>query len=292
MAKAEAKHGKTARDPVLVDFALQGGGSHGAFTWGVLDRLLEEPWLKIEAISGTSAGAMNAAVLVSGWMEGGASSARSALDAYWSRVAEAAKFSPLQRSPLDRLMNRWTLDTSPAYLAMDLMTRVVSPYDFNPFGLNPISSILSESIDFAHLAEAPIKLFITATNVHSGRGRVFRNPEITPEVLLASACLPTMFQAIEIDGEPYWDGGFAGNPDHHAARTRERRARHDPRPNQPARTARHAPYRERDPESPQRDFVQLAADEGVANDRAAYAKRLIREPAKARVGPECARTGS
>ena len=198
--------------PVLVDLALQGGGSHGAFTWGVLDRLLEETWIKVEAISGTSAGAMNAAVLVSGWVEGGAEGARAALEAYWKRVAEAAKFSPLQRSPVDRLMNRWTLDTSPAYLAMDLMSRVLSPYDLNPMGLNPISSILSESIDFAHLADAPIKLFITATNVHTGRGRIFRNPEITADVLLASACLPTMFQAVEIDGEPYWDGGFAGNP--------------------------------------------------------------------------------
>jgi NTE family protein len=212
MAKAAVKHGKTARDPVLVDFALQGGGSHGAFTWGVLDRLLEEPRLKVEAISGTSAGAMNAAVLVSGHMQGGAEGARAALDAYCKRVAEAAKFSPLQRSPVDRLMNRWTLDGSLAYVAMDLMTRVVSPYFLNPLGLNPINSILSESIDFAHLGEAPIKLFITATNVHTGRGRVFRNREITPNVLLASACLPTMFQAIEIDGEPYWDGGFAGNP--------------------------------------------------------------------------------
>ena len=134
------RRSKTARDPVLVDFALQGGGSHGAFTWGVLDRLLEEPWLRIEAISGTSAGAMNAAVLVSGYMQGGAEGARAALDAYWGRVAKAAMFSPLQRSPLDRLMNRWTLDTSPAYLAMDLMSRVLSPYDLNPLGLNPISS--------------------------------------------------------------------------------------------------------------------------------------------------------
>jgi NTE family protein len=212
MAKSAKSRDKTDRDPVLVDFALQGGGSHGAFTWGVLDRLLEETWIKVEAISGTSAGAMNAAVLVSGWMQGGAEGARAALEAYWKRVAEAAKFSPLQRSPVDRLMNRWTLDTSPAYLAMDLMSRVLSPYDLNPMGLNPISSILSESIDFAHLADAPIKLFITATNVHTGRGRIFRNPEITADVLLASACLPTMFQAVEIDGEPYWDGGFAGNP--------------------------------------------------------------------------------
>jgi len=212
MAKSAKGRARGDRDPVLVDFALQGGGSHGAFTWGVLDRLLEETWLKVEAISGTSAGAMNAAVLVSGWMKGGAEGARAALDAYWKRVAEAAKFSPLQRSPVDRLMNRWTLDTSPAYLAMDLMTRVLSPYSLSPFGLNPISSILSESIDFLHLADSPIKLFITATNVHTGRGRIFRNPEITADVLLASACLPTMFQAIEIDGEPYWDGGFAGNP--------------------------------------------------------------------------------
>ena len=155
---------------------------------------------------------MNAAVLVSGYMQGGANGARAALDAYWNRVAEAARFSPLQRSPLDRLMNRWTLDTSPAYLVMDLMSRVVSPYNLNPLGLNPISDILRESIDFDHLGEASIKLFITATNVHTGRGRVFRNKEITPAVLLASACLPTMFQAIEIDGEPYWDGGFVGNP--------------------------------------------------------------------------------
>jgi NTE family protein len=207
-----AKRSKRTRTSVLVDLALQGGGSHGAFTWGVLDRLLEEPWLKIDAISGTSAGAMNATVLVSGHMQGGAEGARMALDAYWRRVADAARFSPLQRSPLDRLMNRWTLDTSPAYLAMDLISRVVSPYSFNPLGINPISSILVKTIDFAHLGEAPIKLFVTATNVRTGRGRVFRNREITPDVLLASACLPTLFQAIEIDGEPYWDGGYVGNP--------------------------------------------------------------------------------
>jgi NTE family protein len=200
------------RETVPIDLALQGGGSHGAFTWGVLDRLLEESWLKIEAISGTSAGAMNAAVLVSGHMQGGAEGARAALDAYWGRVADAARFSPIQRSPLDRLMNRWSLDTSPGYLLMDLMSRVVSPYALNPLGVNPISDILDQSIDFAHLEGASIKLFITATNVHTGRGRVFRNKDLTPDVLLASACLPTLFQAIEIDGEPYWDGGFVGNP--------------------------------------------------------------------------------
>jgi NTE family protein len=202
----------TTRTPVLVDLALQGGGSHGAFTWGVLDRLLEEPWLKIEAISGTSAGAMNATVLADGWMDGGAAGAKRALEAYWRRVSRAAAFSPLQRSPLDRLMGRWTLDTSPAYFAFDLMTRMVSPYDVNPFGLNPLRTILAESIDFERLKQAPIKLFVTATSVRTGRGRIFRCGEITPDVLLASACLPTMFQAVEIDGELYWDGGYAGNP--------------------------------------------------------------------------------
>jgi NTE family protein len=212
MTQESAGQSEDPREPVRIDLALQGGGSHGAFTWGVLDRLLEERWLRIDAISGTSAGAMNAAVLVSGFIEGGAEGARNALDIYWQRVAASARFSPIQRSMLDRLMKRWSLDTSPGYQIMDLLSRVVSPYDLNPFGHNPIRSILEQSIDFTHLGEAPIKLFITATNVHSGRGRIFRNREITPEVLLASACLPTMFQAIEIDGEAYWDGGYAGNP--------------------------------------------------------------------------------
>jgi len=203
---------KSHRDPLPIDLALQGGGSHGAFTWGVLDRLLEEPWLQIVAISGTSAGAMNAAVLADGWTEGGSAGARAALDAYWKRVSRAAAFSPLQRTPFDRLTGRWTLDSSPVFIAMDLMSRIFSPYDLNPRGLNPLRDILAESIDFTRLARSPIKVFITATNVRTGRGHIFRNPEITADVLLASACLPTMFQAIEIGGEPYWDGGFAGNP--------------------------------------------------------------------------------
>jgi len=200
------------RPEVLIDLALQGGGSHGAFTWGVLDRLLEEPWLRIEAISGTSAGAMNAAVLAHGWDQGGATGAKEALDSYWGLVARAAAFSPLQRSPLDRLLGRWSLDNSPAYLAFDLMTRVFSPYHLNPLDHNPLRTILAESIDFDRLARSSIKLFITATSVRTGRGRIFRNGQISADVLLASACLPTMFQAIEIDGEYYWDGGYAGNP--------------------------------------------------------------------------------
>ncbi|WP_019404136.1 MULTISPECIES: patatin-like phospholipase family protein [unclassified Chelatococcus] len=206
----QARNGRPP--PLAIDLALQGGGAHGAFTWGVLDRILEEDWLEIEAISGTSAGAMNAAVLASGYAGGGRAGAREALGLFWRRVAEAARFSPFQRSPLDVLLGRWTLDHSPLFAAMDMMSRVVSPYSLNPAGANPLAGILSEVIAFDRLADSRIKLFITATNVRTGRGRVFRNGEITVDVLLASACLPTLFQAIEIDGDGYWDGGYSGNP--------------------------------------------------------------------------------
>ena len=189
------RNGAERQEPVLVDLALQGGGSHGAFTWGVLDRLLEESWLRISGISGTSAGAMNAALLADGWTAGGSEGARGELEKFWQRVSQAAAMSPLQRSPLDRLMGRWTLDTSPAYLAMDLMSRVFSPYDLNLIGFNPLRDILAEVVDFERLARSPIKLFVTATSVRTGRGRIFRNREITADVLLASACLPTMYQA-------------------------------------------------------------------------------------------------
>jgi len=200
------------RKPLLVDLALQGGGSHGAFTWGVLDRLLQEEWLNIEAISGTSAGAMNAAVLVDGHAQGGADGARAALERFWHTVSKGAAMSPFRRGPIDVLLNRWTLDHSPGYVAMDMMSRLFSPYDM-PFGdTNPLRDILARCVDFDRLAGAPIKLFITATNVRTGRGRIFRNADLSPEALLASACLPTMFQAVEIDGEAYWDGGYSGNP--------------------------------------------------------------------------------
>ncbi len=200
------------RPPQLIDLALQGGGSHGAFTWGVLDRLLEEVWLQIEAVSGTSAGAMNAAVMADGHAKSGSEGARAALEAFWRSVSKTALFSPLQRSPLDVLLGRWTLDHSPAYLALDLLGRVFSPYDLSFGGPNPLTQVLSDTVDFARLSAAPIKLFVTATNVRTGRLRVFRNAELSPDVLLASACLPTMFQAVEIDGEAYWDGGYSGNP--------------------------------------------------------------------------------
>jgi len=201
------------RDTVLVDLGLQGGGAHGAFTWGVLDRLLEVPWLRFDGISGTSAGAMNAVVMADGYAAGGSEGARVALEKFWKHVSDGALLSPLRRGPLEILTGMWTLDYSPMYLAMDLTSRVFSPYDLGAVGsVNPLRAILEENIDFARVASAPIRLFVTATNVRTGRGRVFRNADLTPDVLLASACLPTMFKAVEIDGEAYWDGGYAGNP--------------------------------------------------------------------------------
>ena len=200
------------RDPVSVDLGLQGGGAHGAFTWGVLDRLLEESWLLFDGVSGTSAGAMNAAVMAAALADGGPVRAREALERFWKRVSDAALLSPFKRGPLEILTGRWTLDYSPVFTALDIAARVVSPYHANPLGWNPLRRILADSVDFNQLTAAPIKVFVTATNVRTGRGRVFRNADITPDVLLASACLPTMFQAVQIDGEAYWDGGYSGNP--------------------------------------------------------------------------------
>ncbi len=170
-----------------------------------------EPWLTFDGISGTSAGAMNAAVMASG-AQGGAAGARAALEAFWKVVSDASKYSPMRRGPLEMLTGKWTLENSPIYMAGEMMSRIFSPYDLNPFGGNPLGKILAETVDFKLLARSPIKLFITATNVRTGAGRVFRNAEITPDVLLASGCLPTMFKAVEIDGESYWDGGYVGNP--------------------------------------------------------------------------------
>ena len=155
---------------------------------------------------------MNAAVLVDGYAQGGPERAREALEAFWRSVSQAAVYSPFRRGPLDVLLGRWTLDHSPMFIAADMMARLFSPYDLNPAGSNPLHDILASCVDFAGLSRSPIKLFVTATNVHTGRGRVFRNTEITPDVLLASACLPTLFQAVEIEGALYWDGGYSGNP--------------------------------------------------------------------------------
>jgi NTE family protein len=182
--------GRTDRDPLLVDLALQGGGSHGALNWSVIERLLEETSLKIENITGT--GATNAAVLAYGYTVDGMKGARAALENFWRRVSEAARFSPIQRAPLDIFMGNWTLDNSPGYMLFDLASRLLSRYDLNPTNVNPLRDLLEESIDFELLKQSSIKLFIMATNVRTGLPRVFRNEQMHADVLLASACLPLM----------------------------------------------------------------------------------------------------
>jgi len=206
-----------ARRPSIeksVNLALQGGGSHGAFTWGVLDKLFEDDRIWIQSISGTSAGAMNAVVASQGMYNDGAEGARKALHDFWKAISDAGRGSPIRRSPLDIAAGNWSLDSSPTYIWYDLVNRMTSPYQFNPFNHHPMREIIERFVDFEKIAAADdsFTLFISATNVETGRVRVFHRHEITIEVLLASACLPFMFQAVEIDGQHFWDGGYMGNP--------------------------------------------------------------------------------
>ncbi len=195
-----------------INLALQGGGAHGAFTWGVLDRFLEDGRVEFEAISGTSAGAINAVVLADGLMRGGAPAARERLRLFWTAVSEAAEFSPVQHGPFNPF-GAWSLDLSLGYMFFDAFTRVLSPYEFNPLNLNPLKSIIERLVDFDLVRSCQhMKLFISATNVETGRVRVFAGSKLTADMVLASACLPTLFQAVEIEGHAYWDGGYMGNP--------------------------------------------------------------------------------
>lgn len=197
-----------------IDIALQGGGAHGAFTWGVLDRLLADERLAIDGISGTSAGAMNAVVMADGLSRGGGKDgARRALHLFWKAVSDASRFSPLQRTPMDKLLGRWTLDTSPGYLLFEMATRLISPYQFNPLDINPLRDLVARFIDFDRVRTcSDLKVFISATNVRTGKARIFRREELSIDAVMASACLPQLFRAVEIDGEAYWDGGYMGNP--------------------------------------------------------------------------------
>lgn len=196
-----------------INLALQGGGAHGAYTWGVLDRLLEDDRIEIEGISGTSAGAMNAAVLAAGLTEGGRDKARERLAEFWHGVSEADKLSPVQRSPWDYLTGNYRVDQSPGVHFLQSLVRAFSPYQLNPWNYNPLRGLLDRVVDFEALREAsPIKLFIAATNVRTGKARIFHSDDLSTDALLASACLPELFQAIEVDGEAYWDGGYVGNP--------------------------------------------------------------------------------
>jgi NTE family protein len=188
----------------VLNLALQGGGAHGAFTWGVLDALLEDGQFDFEGVSGTSAGAMNALCLAHGLMTGGRDGAREALASFWTSVAGSSPFSSSgDPSP----------GMSQAMKLMLLWTNHLSPEQLNPFDLNPLRDILGEQFDFARLRrDCRLKLFIAATHANSGKLRLFRNHELSVDTLLASACLPTIHRTIVIDGEPYWDGGYSANP--------------------------------------------------------------------------------
>lgn len=195
-----------------INLALQGGGAHGAYTWGVLDALLADGRIAIEGISATSAGAMNAAALAQGMMAGGPDGARAALERFWRAISN-------HTSPILRVMQLTGRlfggrdDVNPAFLALESLTRVLSPYELNPFNINPLRDVLSDLIDFDRLRRCTaVRLFVSATNVRSGKIRVFETHELSAAVLLASACLPHLFRAVEIDGEAFWDGGYMGNP--------------------------------------------------------------------------------
>ena len=203
----------TASKPVNV--ALQGGGAHGAFAWGVLDTLLEDGRLEIEALSATSAGAMNAAVFAYGVQQGGREGARETLEAFWRAVSRAgAIFGPLCDMPWERCFGGTGMLHSPSFHVFDAMTRLFSPYQFNPFNFNPLRDVLAEVVDFDRLShgDAAVRLYVSATNVRTGKIKVFENADMSVDVVMASACLPHVFQAVEIDGEHYWDGGYMGNP--------------------------------------------------------------------------------
>jgi len=192
-----------------VTLALQGGGSHGAFTWGVLEGLLDNDNIEIEGISGTSAGALNAAVLVNGLEKGGREGAKSSLEKFWSRISSYGAFSPYHSGPF----NPWGADWSPTAIWFDIISQFYSPYQLNPVNWNPLQDVLEGSIDFKSLClSKKIKLFISATNVRNNHLHIFTNKDMRVEVLLASACLPYLNQAVLVNGEYYWDGGFMGNP--------------------------------------------------------------------------------
>jgi NTE family protein len=200
--------------PKTISLALQGGGAHGAFEWGVIERLLEDDRLEIKAVTAASAGAMNAVALAAGLLNGGRAGAKAAMDAYWRGINQAGGQNIFGSDvfPTANLTPDW-LKNTPAYRMAETMAMSLSPYEFNPLNLNPLHDLLEAQIDFKALRErSPVALYISATNVFSGQARIFRGPELTAQHVMASACLPNFYQAVEIEGEPYWDGGYTANP--------------------------------------------------------------------------------
>lgn len=214
MAAARKKPSRrSSRHEKSVNIALQGGGSHGAFTWGVLDKLFEDDRIWIEAISGTSAGAMNAVVAAQGMYENGAEGARARLEEFWRAVNSAGRGSIIQRTIWDQFTGNWSLDASPGYQFINAVQGFASPYDLNPLNINPLRDLVKDLVNFEHVqACKDLDIFIGATNVETGRVRVFGRDEVNLESVMASACLPQLYKAVEIDGKHYWDGGYMGNP--------------------------------------------------------------------------------
>src|SRR5262245_8915685 len=205
--------GRTGATNKKINLALQGGGAHGAFTWGVLDHLLTDGRLVIEGISGTSAGAMNAIMLADGLARGGPQEAQKRLAEFWRAASLSGNLPPVQRAVLDRMLSFLPLEGTPAHAWLGAFSHVYSPYDVNPLNINPLRDVIERFVDFDAVRNCPdLHLFISATNVFTGRLRVFSRDEITAEAVLASAGLPRLFRAVEIDGVSYWDGGYLGNP--------------------------------------------------------------------------------
>jgi NTE family protein len=196
-----------------INLALQGGGAHGAFTWGVLEQILGDERLAIEGISGASAGAMNAVMLADGLSRGGRDEAKQRLADFWRSASSTGNLPVLQREVMQRLLSFTPLEGTPVQAWFNAMSRYFSPYDVNPLNINPLKDMIERFVDFDRLrANAELQLFISATNVQTGRVRIFPREKITADAVMASACLPTVFRAVEIDGVPYWDGGYLGNP--------------------------------------------------------------------------------
>jgi NTE family protein len=195
-----------------INLALQGGGAHGAFTWGVLDHLLVDGRLTVEGISGTSAGAVNAVMLADGLKRGGPDEARKRLADFWRAASVGGDLPPLQRAVSDRLFSLLPNQDSPTYDWLNAWSKYLSPYDLNPLNINPLKDLIERFVDFDGLRADDRAIFIAATNVQTGRLHVFPRAKISAEAVMASACLPAIFRAVEIDGVPYWDGGYLGNP--------------------------------------------------------------------------------
>jgi NTE family protein len=195
-----------------INLALQGGGTHGAFTWGVLDYLLEDGRLGFEGISGTSAGAVNAVMLADGLKRGGPEEARKRLADFWRAASLGGDLPAVQRAVTDRLFSLLPGAGSPAFDWVSVWSQYLSPSDLNPLNINPLKDLIERFVDFEGLRADPRQIYIAATNVRTGRLHIFPREKLSAEVVMASACLPALFRAVEIDGVPYWDGGYLGNP--------------------------------------------------------------------------------